>query len=76
MRITYAPYEVNAFNGIFTSNSEYLNIINLSRVKRIDVLKQLDKNEHLGKIERDKLKVLAQHIDDYKNTYGLLIIMT
>ena len=72
LRITYAPYEVNAFNGIFTSNSEYLNIINLSRVKRIDVLKQLDKNEHLGKIERDKLKVLAQHIDDYKSTYGLI----
>jgi superfamily I DNA/RNA helicase len=51
LRIKYAAYEKNDFNGIFTSNSEYLNLINLARVRNISVLDQLDRNEHLGKIE-------------------------
>jgi len=72
LRIKYATYEKNDFNGIFTSNSEYLSLINLAAVKRIPVLDQLDKNEHLGKIERDKLQIVEKHIDDYKQTYGLI----
>ena len=72
LRIKYATYEKNDFNGIFTSNSEYLSLINLAAVKRINVLDQLDKNEHLGKIERDKLQIVEKHIDDYKQTYGLI----
>jgi len=42
LRIKYASYEKNDFNGIFTSNSEYLNLINLARVRNISVLDQLD----------------------------------
>ena len=72
LRIKYATYEKKDFNGIFTSNSEYLSLINLAAVKRINVLDQLDKNEHLGKIERDKLQIVEKHIDDYKQTYGLI----
>ena len=72
LRIKYATYEKNEFNGIFTSNSEYLSLINLAKVRKITVLEQLDRNEHLGKIERDKLQVVAKHIDDYKNTYSLI----
>jgi len=72
LRIKYATYEQNDFNGIFTSNSEYLSLINLAAVKRINVLDQLDKNEHLGKIERDKLQIVEKHIEDYKQTYGLI----
>jgi len=72
LRIKYSTYEKNDFNGIFTSNSEYLSLINLAAVKRINVLDQLDKNEHLGKIERDKLQIVEKHIDDYKQTYGLI----
>jgi DNA helicase-2/ATP-dependent DNA helicase PcrA len=72
LRIKYATYEKNEFNGIFTSNSEYLSLINLARVRNISVLDQLDRNEHLGKIERDKLQVVAKHIEDYKNTYKLI----
>ena len=59
LRIKYATYENNEFNGIFTSNSEYLSLINLATVRKIGVLDQLDRNEHLGKIERDKLQVVA-----------------
>ena len=72
LRIKYAMYEKNDFNGIFTSSSEYLSLINLAAVKRINVLDQLDKNEHLGKIERDKLQIVEKHIEDYKQTYGLI----
>ena len=72
LRIKYATYETNEFNGIFTSNSEYLSLINLASVRNISVLDQLDRNEHLGKIERDKIQVVAKHIEDYKNTYKLI----
>jgi superfamily I DNA/RNA helicase len=72
LKIKYATYEKNEFNGIFTSNSEYLSLINLATVRNISVLDQLDRNEHLGKIERDKLQVVAKHIEDYKNTYKLI----
>jgi superfamily I DNA/RNA helicase len=72
LRIKYATYEKNEFNGIFTSNSEYLSLINLASVRNISILDQLDRNEHLGKIERDKLQVVAKHIEDYKNTYQLI----
>ena len=72
LRIKYASYEKNDFNGIFTSNSEYLNLINLARVRNISVLDQLDRNEHLGKIERDKIEIVSKHIDDYKSNWKLI----
>lgn len=72
IQIKYASYESNAWNGIFSSNSEYLNLINLSRVRRIDTLHQFDLNEHLSKVERDKLDTIDKEIIDYKKAYGLI----
>ena len=72
VRIQYAPYEKNAFNGIFTDKSEYLNIINLAKLRSIPVLEQLDRNEHLGRIERDKLFILDKKIEEYKRDYDLI----
>jgi len=69
IQIKYASYEINNWNGIFSSDSEYLGLINLARVKQISVLEQLDLNEHLSKIERDKLENIASEIDSYKKTY-------
>ena len=60
VRINYANYEKNEYNGIFTSNSEYLNIVNLASVRKISALDQLDRNEHLGKIERYKLRLKSK----------------
>ena len=40
IQIQYASYERDAWNGIFSSSSEYLNLINLARVKRISTLEQ------------------------------------
>ena len=72
VRINYANYEKNEYNGIFTSNSEYLNIVNLASVRKISALDQLDRNEHLGKIERYKLDIISKEIDSYKKTYHLI----
>ena len=72
IQIQYASYEKDAWNGIFSSNSEYLNLINLARVRQIKTLEQLDLNEHLGKVERDKLEAIDLEIQNYKKTYGLI----
>ena len=72
IQIKYASYETNNWNGIFSSDSEYLSLINLARVKQISVLEQLDLNEHLSKIERDKLDAIEKEINNYKKTYGLI----
>ena len=42
IQIKYASYETNNWNGIFSSDSEYLSLINLARVKQISVIEQLD----------------------------------
>ena len=72
IQIKYASYETNNWNGIFSSDSEYLGLINLARVKQISVLEQLDLNEHLSKIERDKLENITSEINNYKKTYNLI----
>jgi superfamily I DNA/RNA helicase len=72
IQIKYASYEINEFNGIFTSDSEYLSLINLARVRRTSPLDQLDRNEHLGQIKRDKLDAIAKEIDNYKKVYELV----
>jgi len=72
IQIQYASYEQDSWNGIFSSSSEYLNLINLARVKQIKTLEQLDLNEHLGKVERDKLEAIDTEIQNYKKTYGLI----
>ena len=72
IQVTYASYETNSWNGIFSSNSEYLNLINLARVRQTSPLEELDRNEHLGKIERFKLDAIAKEITDYKEVNGLI----
>ena len=72
IQIAYAAYEINQWNGIFSSNSEYLNLINLARVRQSSPLDELDRNEHLGKVERFKLDAIAKEIDAYKETHGLI----
>ena len=72
IQVTYAAYENNSWNGIFSSDSEYLNLINLARVRQSDPLEELDRNEHLGKIERFKLNAIAAEINNYKKVKGLI----
>ena len=72
LQIKYASYETNNWNGIFSSDSEYLSMINLARVREISVMDQLDRNEHLSRIERDKLDAIEQEINSYKKVFGLI----
>ena len=72
IQIKYASYETNNWNGIFSSDSEYLSMINLARVREISVMDQLDRNEHLSRIERDKLDAIEQEINNYKKVFGLI----
>mgnify|MGYP003124709620 CR=1 FL=1 len=72
IQIKYASYETNNWNGIFSSSSEYLTMINLARVRQISVTDQLDRNEHLSRIERDKLEAIEKEINNYKKVYGLI----
>ena len=72
IQIKYAAYETNNFNGIFSSDSEYLGLINLARVKQIPVEDQFDLNEHLTWITRDKITAIEKEINNYKQTYKLI----
>jgi DNA helicase-2/ATP-dependent DNA helicase PcrA len=72
IQVRYAAYETNSWNGIFSSSSEYLTLINLARSKQITALEQFDRNEHLGKVERQKIDAIAKEIKDYKKVYGLI----
>ena len=72
IQIKYAAYETNNFNGIFSSNSEYLSLINVARVKQISTEKQFALNEHLTWITREKLLAIEKEINHYKKTYGLI----
>ncbi len=59
-------------NGVFSSDNEYLRIINQARVKEIPVLDQYDKNRHGLDIERDLLYLLDQELKRYKKEKGLI----
>ena len=72
IQIKYAAYETNNFNGIFSSSSEYLSLINLARVKQIPVEDQFDLNEHLTWITRDKITAIEKEINNYKKIYKLI----
>ena len=72
IQIKYASYETNNFNGIFSSNSEYLSLINVARVKQISTEKQFALNEHLTWISKPKIIAIEKEINNYKKIYGLI----
>ena len=72
IQIKYASHETNNFNGIFSSDSEYLSLINLARVKQISVEDQFNLNEHLTWITREKIIAIEKEINNYKKIYGLI----
>ena len=72
IQIKYAAHETNNFNGIFSSDSEYLSLINLARVKQISTEQQFDLNEHLTWITRPKIIAIEKEINNYKKIYGLI----
>ena len=72
IQIKYAKHETNQWNGIFSSDSEYLSLINLAKVKQITPQEQFNLNEHLTWIDGYKLNAISTEINNYKKTYGLI----
>ena len=56
--VNYAVYESD-HSGIFTSDSEYLRIINLAKLRNMTAEQQFDLNEHNQDLERDKLRTVS-----------------
>ena len=69
--INYADYE-NDHNGIFTSDSEYLRIVNLAILKGITAEQQYNLNEHNQDLELDKLKIISNELQRYKKEHNLI----
>ena len=69
--VNYAVYE-DDHSGIFTSDSEYLRIINLAKLRNITPEQQYDLNEHNQVLERDKLKIIAAELERYKKEHNLI----
>ena len=69
--VTYADYQEDQ-GGIFTSDSEYLRIIQLSQLRNITPEQQFDLAEHTQDLERDQLRIIANELRRYKKEYNLI----
>jgi len=67
-------YEENAqeMNGIFSTKSDYLRIIQLAKLRNISFEKQYDLKEHTQDVEFNKLKIIANELERYKKEYNLV----
>ena len=69
--VNYASYE-DDHGGIFTSDSEYLHLINLAKLRNTKPEKLFDLNEHNQDLERDKLRIISNELERYKKEHGLI----
>ena len=69
--VTYADYQEDQ-GGIFTSDSEYLRIIQLAQLRNITPEQQFDLAEHTQDLERDQLRIIANELKRYKKEYVLM----
>jgi len=67
-------YEDNErdMNGIFSTKSDYLRIIQLSKLRNISLEKQYDLKEHTQDVEFNKLKIISDALERYKKEYNLV----
>ena len=59
-------------NGIFSTKSDYLRIIQLAKLRNISFEKQYDLKEHTQDVEFNKLKIIANELERYKKEYNLV----
>ena len=69
--VNYASYE-DDHGGIFTSDSEYLHLINLAKLRNTEAEKLFDLNEHNQDLERNKLRIISNELERYKKEHGLI----
>ena len=68
--VTYAEHQHD--HGIFTSDSEYLQIINLAKVRNITLEQQFNKRDHTQDLELNKLHIISNELQRYKKEYNLI----
>jgi len=69
--VTYAEHQED-HGGFFTSDSEFLQIINLAKVRNITLEQQYNKREHTQDLELDKLHDIAEALRIYKKEHNLI----
>jgi len=69
--VDYLEYD-DEEGGIFTTKSDYLQILQLAKLRNISFEKQYDLQEHTQDVEFDKLRILANELERYKKEYGLI----
>ena len=69
--VTYADYQEDQ-GGIFTSDSEYVRIIQLAQLRNITPEQQFDLQEHTQDLERDQLRIIHNELARYKKEYNLI----
>ena len=67
--VSYAEHQED--HGIFTSDSEYLQIIQLAQLRNITPEQQYNKQEHTQDLELDKLRIIHNELRRYKKEYNL-----
>ena len=68
--VAYAQHQED--HGIFTSDSEYLQIIQLAQLRNITPEQQYDRKEHTQDLERNKLRIIYNELQRYKKEYNLI----
>ena len=58
-------------DGTFNSDNEYLSIINIARVKRLDLLDYYDSRQNILDVERNTLYLISEELKRYKKEKGL-----
>ena len=69
--VTYAEHQAD-HGGFFTTDSEYLQIINLAKVRNITLEQQYNKQEHTQDLELNKLHIISNELRRYKKDYNLI----
>jgi DNA helicase-2/ATP-dependent DNA helicase PcrA len=69
--VTYADHQED-HGGFFTSDSEFLQIINLAKVRNITLEQQYNKREHTQDLELNKLYNIAEALRIYKKEHTLI----
>ena len=71
IRIDYNEYD-DEHTGIFTTNSDYLRIIQLARLRGITPEQQYNLKEHTQDLSVRDLRILDSELKSYKKQYGLI----
>ena len=69
--VDYMEYD-DEENGIFTTKSDYLRIIQLAKLRNISFERQYDLKEHTQDVEFDKLRIIAHELERYKKEFNLI----